>query len=381
MAAHPKLDIYVAYCSLQGAEQGLDEDFGRQVKWDVPLLDGYSWTVVRNRSPRPALGRFWGLVNTGLWSMIRKGNYDAILIYTGYRYVSFWIALLAAKLAGVPIFFGTDASSIQPRQGAWWKLPIKSFIVSRIYRLGDGLWSTSLAGREYLKSLRVPEERIEVIPLVVDNDWWRARAAEADREAIRKDWEVPEDSPVVLFCAKLQPWKRPMDILRAFAQADVPDAHLVFAGTGSLAKPLQVEAEQFGIADRVHFIGFQNQSQLPAVYRSADLFVLPSEYDPCPAVVCEAMLCGLPVLLSDQIRGRFELIQPGQTGFTFPCGNVAALADLLRELLIERNRLASMGIAARQQMENFSPERNVRDHLALIERTVGPLGTRKSPAV
>ncbi len=89
MAQHPQLDIQVAYCSLQGAESGLDAEFGVQVKWDVPLLEGYPWIQVANKSPWPRLGRFFGLINTSLWNLVSKGGFDAVVVYTGYAYASF----------------------------------------------------------------------------------------------------------------------------------------------------------------------------------------------------------------------------------------------------------------------------------------------------
>ena len=49
MAQHPRLDLHVAYCTLRGAEAAHDPEFGATVKWDTPLLDGYSWTEVPNR--------------------------------------------------------------------------------------------------------------------------------------------------------------------------------------------------------------------------------------------------------------------------------------------------------------------------------------------
>jgi glycosyltransferase involved in cell wall biosynthesis len=367
MAQHPRLEIQVAYCSLQGAEGGMDKDFGREVKWDVPLLDGYPWMQVPNRASRPGLGRFFGLVNTGLWRMIRKGRYDAVVIYTGYRYASFWIALAAAKLTGTPVIFGTDATSIQVRGGSKWKLWFKPFILARIFRRADAAMAGSLAGKEFLKSLCRKNQIIGAIPLVVDNDWWLARAAEVNRSAVRASWGVPEDAGVVLFCAKLQSWKRPQDLLQAFARADVPGSHLVYAGDGPLAGTLEEEAVRLGIRDRVHFLGFQNQSQLPAVYRSADLFVLPSEYDPCPAVVCEAMLCGVPTVISDEIRGRREQVEEDKTGFVFPCGDIDALAGILRGALANPVHLAEMGEVARQKMDGVSPRTNVRDLIQLVD--------------
>jgi glycosyltransferase involved in cell wall biosynthesis len=369
MARNPRLEIEVAYCSLQGAESGVDKDFGVEVKWDVPLLDGYPWKQVPNRARRPGLERFFGLVNPGLWRMIRKGRYDAVIIYTGYRYASFWIALAAAKITGTTIMFGTDASSIAPREGSHLKSWLKPRILSFIFRRADATFGGSVAGKEFLKSLGMPPDRIAVVPLVVDNDWWLARSKEVDRAVVRTSWGVPLNAPVVMFCAKLQPWKRPQDLLRAFAAAAVTGAHLVYAGDGPLANELSQEAGQLGIADRVHFLGFQNQSQLPAVYSSADLFVLPSKYDPCPAVVCEAMLCGLPVLLSDEIRGRREQIDAGETGYIFPCGNVNALAEILRRSLADPARLAAMGHAARRKMDSFSPGTNVKAFLELLDAT------------
>src|SRR5262249_15294142 len=162
-----------------------------------------------------------------------------------------------------------------------------------------------------------------------------------------------------LFCAKLQPWKRPQDLLRAFVKSGLPDAHLVFAGSGPLESAIVSEAKQAGVSDRVHFLGFPNPNKLPAIYTPADLLVLPSRSDACRAVVCEAMLCGLPVILSDQIRGRFELVGHGRTGFIYPCGDVEELSHLLCEAVSDPMRLHSMGEAARQIMNTCSPQTNV----------------------
>src|SRR5271156_4312458 len=106
-ARHPKLDIMAAYCSMQGVEPGHDPGFGVEVAWDVPLLDGYPWVHVPNWAPFPGLQRFLGLINPGLWTLVRRGGYDAIVAYTGYVNASFWILLAASKIYRVPIIFGT----------------------------------------------------------------------------------------------------------------------------------------------------------------------------------------------------------------------------------------------------------------------------------
>jgi glycosyltransferase involved in cell wall biosynthesis len=370
MARHPRLDINVAYCSLQGAEEGsVDPEFGREVKWDVPLLDGYPWTQVRNRSFRPGLGKLFGLFNPGLWSLIRKGRFDVVVPYTGYRGINFWIAYAAAKISGAKIIFGTDATTVQLRDGRPLKLWLKPRILRRIYRLADATYAGSLAGKEYLQTLGVPAGRIGVVPLVVDNDWWLARANEADRAAVRKRWCVPESSPAVICCAKLQPWKRPQDLVAAFARANVSNSHLVIAGDGPLSGSLEAQASQLGVRERVHFLGFQNQTEMPGNYCASDLFALTSEYDACPAVVCEAMLCGVPVVISNEIRGRLELVDPGETGYIYPCADVNALAEILRAALANPQRLVQMGAAARRKMDTCSPATNAADFVQLLDST------------
>ena len=97
LATRPEIDLVVAYCSLTGSESNVDPDFGVKVAWDIPVLEGYSWLCVPNISPQPGLGRFFGLVNPGLWKTIRNGQFDVVMNLTSYMYASFWITLAAAK--------------------------------------------------------------------------------------------------------------------------------------------------------------------------------------------------------------------------------------------------------------------------------------------
>jgi glycosyltransferase involved in cell wall biosynthesis len=73
-----------------------------------------------------------------------------------------------------------------------------------------------------------------------------------------------------------------------------------------------------GVADRTRFWGFVNQSQLPAVYTSADLMVLPSEYEPFAVVVNEASCCECPVAVSDRVGAGRDLVEPVNPGLIFP---------------------------------------------------------------
>lgn len=309
-----------------------------------------------NRAPKPGLGRFFGLFNPGIWSLIRRGHFDAVVL-PGYFYSTAWIALAAARFQDVPFFFLTDSHGLRSwRAQSPSKLRFKKWLVRRIFSLASAVMVSSSGGAEYLKSLGFSGDRIFLIPTAVDNAWWTEQAAKVDRNAVRTAWNIPPDARVALFCAKLQLWKGPMDLLEAFARADAPNSYLVFAGDGPERRNLERRAAELGMAGRTRFLGFVNQTQLPAVYRAADLFVLPSLFEPFGLVVNEAMLCGLPATVSDRVGAKYDLVRPGENGWVFPAGNVEALAAILRNALADGENLARMGVASQRRMETWSPQ-------------------------
>ena len=370
MANDLRFDVQVAYCSLQGAEPGFDPEFGVEVQWDVPLLDGYQWVHVPNKARRPGLGRFWGLVNPGLWKLVRQDGFDAVVVYTGYAYASFWIVLVAAKLHRRPIIFGTDASSLSARDGTEWKGRVKRWVWPRLFGLASVVIVSSSRAIRMMQALGIPDSRLVLTPSAVNNDWWIDQAEAVDRASVREAWGVPLDAPVVLFCGKLLSWKRPQDLLDAFAHACVTGSHLVFAGDGALRAELESRSKSLGVDRQTHFLGFVNQSRLPAVYRASDLFVRSSENEPFGNVVNEAMLCRCAALVSDRSGASDDLVRPGQNGYVFPCGNVNALASLLGELLVDRQRLCRMGEAARVRMQTWSHRENIQALAEAVGRGV-----------
>jgi glycosyltransferase involved in cell wall biosynthesis len=368
MSANPAVDLHVAYCSLRGAEAGHDPEFGASIQWDIPLLDGYSWSQVPNRGSGKE--SFFGLRNPGLRKLIRGGNYDAILCFTGYLRATFWIAYFAARLSRTAFLFGTDAITLASRDGSLWKTRLKRIVWPQLFRLADQVIVPSSAARELMLSLGLPGDHVTLTPYSVDNDWWLQRSAEVDRASVRAGWGASSADAVILFCAKLQPWKRPLDLLRAFDKARLSNALLVFAGEGPLRLQLESEAAALGIDSRVRFLGFINQSQLPSVYASADLMVLPSEFEPFAVVVNEAMCCGCPVVVSDRVGAGRDLVAPVCPEFIFPCGDTDALAAILQRAQANRTWLSGLGCAARARMETWGPRENIAGTVEAIARGV-----------
>ncbi|MBV9886577.1 MAG: glycosyltransferase family 4 protein [Acidobacteria bacterium] len=369
MAKHPKLDYQVAYCSLRGAESaGYDPEFGANIQWDVPLLDGYKWTHIPNRGS--GAEKFFAWRNTGLWNFIRQGNFDAVISHIGYVRATFWIAYFAARSKSIPFIFGTDASRIEPRDESKLKLAAKKVIWPAVFSLAGQVLTASSAGRDMMISLGFPPDRVSMTLDTVDNDWWLTQANAVNREEARHSLGFAPDEKIILFCAKLQPWKRPMDLLQAFASAAIPNAKLVFAGDGAQRAELEKEAAARNISNKVQFLGFVNQSQLPKLYKSADLMVIPSRYEPFGLVVNESMLCGCPVIASDRVGAVRDLITHGETGYVYPCDDISSLATLLQNALGDPTQLQSIRQNALRRIQTWTPQASAEALVQAVEQAL-----------
>lgn len=367
-AADPRLDVTVAYCSLQGAEAGVDPEFGVEVAWDVPLLDGYRWVHPPNRSPWPSLQGFWGLVNPGMWRLVRRGKFDVVVCY-GYRAASLWIAAAAAKLSGAALVLTTDAHTLAPRNRRTWKVPVKRWLLRRIFRVAGAVFAPSSRTRKWLTQLGVDRGGIFLTPHVVDVDRFAKSAGGVDKRAARRGWGVDQDATVVLFCGKLVRWKRPEDLIDAVAGLDGVEA--VFAGEGPLRSQLESRARQLGCADRVRFLGFVNQTALPGVYAAADVLVLPSEYEPFGLVVNEAFACGLPAVVSEACGAAGDLVVDGETGFVIPVGDVPVLRSRLERVTRDATLRGELARKAQARIGEWGPDRNVEVVVEACQRLAG----------
>jgi glycosyltransferase involved in cell wall biosynthesis len=133
---------------------------------------------------------------------------------------------------------------------------------------------------------------------------------------------------------------------------------------------LETEARNLSIDSRVRFIGFVNQSQLPAVYTSADVMVLPSEFEPFAVVVNEAMCCGCAVIASDAVGSARDLIAPVQPGFVYPRCDISQLAAILKRHLPNRAALNELGAAFRMRMRSWSLVQHVAALMEAVQTAV-----------
>ena len=241
MAQHPQVDLRVGYCSLRGQRKLHMTRNSHQ-----PSVGTFHFSRVMNgqRYPIESEGKNLSSVSAilafGIWSDM--DNLMPVLCLTGYTRASFWIAFFAARPPALHLFSERTPTVLLPVIPVHGKSLLRSFSRRHLYSLADQVVVPSTAYYNLIGSLGIPEDRITLTPYSVDNDWWEEQSSRVDSAAVRRSWGIAPEASTSVFCAKLQPWKRPVDLLRAFALATIPNSVLVFAGEGPLRSELKTEA-------------------------------------------------------------------------------------------------------------------------------------------
>jgi N-acetyl-alpha-D-glucosaminyl L-malate synthase BshA len=215
--------------------------------------------------------------------------------------------------------------------------------------------------QETLRFFR-PARQVDVVPNSVDVGRFRPDAACGLRAAA-----ACADEVVLSHVSNFRPVKRVADVVRIFAgvASRVP-ARLLLAGDGPDIPVARAEADRCGVAERVHFLG--EQEDVERVYQASDLFLLPSEQESFGLAALEALACGVPVL-GYRSGGLPEVVRDGETGLLVETGEVEAAARAAVELLADRARLQRFGAAARADaLERFAESDVVARYVAIYER-------------
>jgi glycosyltransferase involved in cell wall biosynthesis len=347
-AVHPR----VFYTWSQTADSQVpDKDFGRVIKWDIPLLEGYDSEFVPNVARRPGTDHFWGLDNPQLTRSIERWAADAVLVF-GWNSASHLDVLRHFK-GKIPVFFRGDSTLLD--RSSRLRTAARRLFLTWVYRHIDVAIAVGSNNRDYYRWCGVPEERIALAPHAIDTERFAGSAGQDEARAAewRRQLGIPEAARTLLFAGKFLAKKQPLLLLEAFLQS-AADAHLIFVGNGAQEADLRARA-----ADRaqVHFLPFQNQQAMPSVYRLGDLFVLPSRGpgETWGLALNEAMSCGRPVIASDRVGGARDLVEPGITGWLFQSENRAQLAAVIHTALTcDAAALGAMGLAAQRKAARWS---------------------------
>lgn len=350
LAVLEELEFSVLFAMLpDAAAQGAG--FGVKFDWDVPLLEGYDFKVLDNVSSNPGVTRFLGCDTPGIFEELKALKPNAVII-NGWVVKTCLQALWACKRLKIPCLVRGEANNLRRRP--WWKRLLQTALVRRY----DACLYIGKANKEFYEANGVGQDQLFFAPYCIENERFAgaARVMAPVRENLRGKWGIPVAATCFVFCGKFEDKKHPLALLQALANARqyYKDLFLLMVGDGKLRPQCEDLVTKAKLP--VTFTGFLNQSEIIAAYVAADCLVLPSDAgETWGLVVNEAMACGLPAIVSDQVGCAVDLVHPGMTGDVFPCGDIAELANRLQRLGRDRAELNGMGAAARRHIGHYSP--------------------------
>ena len=185
---------------------------------------------------------------------------------------------------------------------------------------------------------------------------------------------MTDDRPVILFASKLQPRKRPLDLLEAYIKLSSdgksePPAYLVFIGDGEQRSPLERRAKETGW-NSIKMLGFKGQAELPRYYDLCDVFVLPSEREPWGLVINEVMNAGKAIVCTTQVGSGYDLVEHGRNGYVYEPGNVEELARFLSMIVESPAACAEMGRRSLDRISRWSYNEDVKGIVTAVHAVV-----------
>jgi UDP-glucose:(heptosyl)LPS alpha-1,3-glucosyltransferase len=217
----------------------------------------------------------------------------------------------------------------------------------------------------------VADPKLHVIYNGVDLDDFHPRLKSQYRAALRASLGIPGPAPVVLFVGSGFERKGLAQLISAFARWPEPEARLLVVGRDSAQAGLERLARSLGVGRRVHWAG--GQADVRPWYGAADVFALPTLYDPFPNAALEAMASGLPVVTTAQC-GAAELIEDGVNGYV--CRDILDTAELVANLAKVTAQAGRLGENARTAAEPLGiaamAQKLLRLYGDLLERANAP---------
>ncbi|MGZ4723436.1 MAG: glycosyltransferase family 4 protein [Ilumatobacteraceae bacterium] len=310
----------------------------------------------RERSSFPRFGRIRTLVAAvpAVFGVLRLAVYirrnDIAIIHTTDRPRDAAASVVLARLTGtrclIHAHVGFDAT---------WMSGMLQWAMKR----ADGLIAISEFVGSTLRSAGFDADKVHVVLNAIDTSAWKPGHGREDRRA---EFGFSPTDTVVLTVCRLFPAKGPTELIRAVALVsdEHPDVRLLVVGReveAGYVEKLKLLAAELGVAEKVVFTGLRGD--VPALMAAADIYAMPSQFEPFGLVYLEAMAMELPVIALNS-GGTPEVVENGSDGLLSNPGDVRSLADNLLTCVKEPQRRVEMGRRGRLRAATFTIERMAR---------------------
>jgi 1,2-diacylglycerol 3-alpha-glucosyltransferase len=243
---------------------------------------------------------------------------------------------------------------------------VRSYLWSRFVQIFKELYFVTAPTATAAKLSQRPGLPKEVIPVSCGIDLGRF-SPNHDGSKLKQIYGIP-DRLILLYTGRLDKEKRIEVILRAMPRiVERVDAQLLVAGQGKLRGDLETLARDLGVKDRVTFLGYLPDENLPLLYCAADVFVIAGIAELQSIVTMEAMASGLPVIAAN-VMALPELVRHGENGFLFPADDAQALAAAAVSILSNERLRRQMAKKSLEIVKVHDINKVVEQYEMLYER-------------
>ncbi|MEM9275336.1 MAG: glycosyltransferase family 4 protein [Cyanobacteria bacterium P01_F01_bin.143] len=219
-----------------------------------------------------------------------------------------------------------------------------------LFFIYDRIWATTPIYKERLrKKFQVRDRKIFLLPNIIDLQAFEKVAATRQTQPRSLNKNI-----VLLTISRLVPWKGIELCLEALSHLEDLPVSLRIVGNGAPDYELSLRelADRLGVRERVEFIGAVPPNKVAEEYRTADIFMLASYYEPFGIVLVEAMAAGVPIVATN-VGGIPTVVEDGVSAQLVPSGDSLSLAKEIRALVKSDTKLQDMAIAARTRSKQF----------------------------
>lgn len=341
-----------------------DPGFGKVINWDIDLLKGYKYNFVQNVSNNPGSNHYNGIDNPTIIKEIELWKADAVLVY-GWNFKSHLNCIRYFK-GKLPVYFRGDSTMLDDKKSL--KSILRRIFLKWVYSHIDYAFYVGQSNLEYYKKLGLKNNQLIFAPHAIDNSRFVSNEkSKSQASEIRQTLKINESDFVFLFAGKLEPKKNPELLLESFIAASFEkNIHLVFVGNGELESRLKSKSN----STNIHFLNFQNQSNMPSVYEMANTFILPSAGpgESWGLAVNEAMANGKSIIVSDKCGCAKNLVFHDINGLVFQSQNSNELTQHLIKIVELKSEDNKMGKASLDIIKDFTFEKiakAIESHLIL----------------
>lgn len=308
-------------------------------------------------------GRDFG-VSRRMAATLRERKIDVI---HAHQYTPFFYAALAKPLCAFrPKLILTEHGRHYPDRVSPVRRAVNRLVLDRLADAVTACCHFSAVG--LTKTDGFAGARIEIVENGIEVDRY---GPPADKALAKEDVGLDPDRRYVVHVARHHPVKDQATLLKGFALAvpDLPRTDLLMVGDGPLRGELESLAVELRIPDRVKFLGIR--TDIPDLMRAAHVFALTSLSEAASLTLLEAMVSGLPVVVTD-VGGNPEIVRHEREGLLFPRGDAAGCAAAFRRLFAEPAFAEKLGAAGRERaVERYQLNRCVDEYYALYRRLAG----------